>query len=1166
MKKLSLTLFTVTLLVSTVNAAILFDDTFTVAGGGDINFEYNAAGRQFGTAVPLSYNQPEVGFTVTNVGQNAGKANVITGPGQVRYLNLNHNFIESGNFSVEYELTRLNNPNSPYWGSMAIGTDGVYQYPHQGANGLEIRLWNHGYMWVSLNGERILDMQYPELTVSSNRTLKLKLIVSQPDFRGSGDAHIAMFINDKAYPMRIAAGTNIYTITNPGGFTNNYLNFIVAETDANIDNLKVMTLPGNTIATKLFTGDADSGITNSKFYTHSVNLADTADVIINGQTFIGAGTNSMSGSNWELRTANAQPLGNLPIHENYGIYPNVTPASRDILTNVLYSTSYINGGALTLTGLTPGQQYILTLYSMAFDAEGGRRSYIATSDGSAITDIDQDEFGQFSGQLLTCNYIANDNGIFSISTTPITESWGFYAFSNELSPPPSPENFSASQAAYNDKIVLTWDEQQGVSSYSVYRAVTNDSLSASLLDSTISNSYTDSAISLGQYYYYWVKASNSAGTSDFSNSALGFSKSLPPEMPTNIQPVDFNLVTSPLVFTATAFYDPSGFLFTASEWQISDQSDFSDVIWKSGESITENHLTAPASAGVEGTNYWRVRYKNNRKTWSHWSSQTSFILIKTTNTSDKVFADSFNCPGSGDVNNQYAVPGRQTGNSSPLTYRTQGTTESGNSTSNPGQLTLGSNSGCSINESFIKSLNFKIAFEVEPHKFDGTADSFSFCFGKISQDSLAPDSESGAGLVFPANGNFHSFAGETLLNGGSVIPTDKKMDVNVSASVIDFDYGTAVYTVFVNGIPMIQNANYGYIDGEGYGNNYITMFSENNVSSNSTIVDNISVKEIYNAVTVTNWTSDSDSLVDSSKVYTHAVNLNGNDVEINGVTFVGAGALGSSNLPNSSAYCASNSLWQIMSSAGSVNFFDGGEGSAVNISGSSKTLAKDFCWWGSSKAGGNSTAIKLSGLAPFSSNRMTIYTYAFEDSGRESYFSGSAGNIITNVSQNTYGIGNGLILQYNYVASANGTFTLVALPATDLSFHIAAFSSEETAQAVPKLNIDKYVYFGEVPVGNSKTMPLEVRNSGGGNVSGTITGISSAFILTNSYYATALTSDIINVEFTPINDMNYTNVITLSGSGGSAEVKLIGSGIPEPIGIFIIYNLLFIIYYRRKYL
>ncbi len=416
-----------------VSSSTIFADNFNCTGsGGNINFEYNTSGRQSGNAAPLFYNQPEIGFTVTNAGPNAGKANVITGAGQVRYLNLAHNLTESAGFSVEYEFTRLS-PDGGTWGSIAIGTDAVYQYPHQGVAGLEIRLWNHGWMWVHLNGVQLLNKQFPELAVSSSQTLKVKLVVSQTDFSGSGDGQIAMFINDKAYPMQITGGEK-YTITNPGGFTNNYINFIVAETDANIDNLNVMTPASNAITTAAWTGDADSGIFYTNTYTHTVNLADTADVVINSQTFTGAGIAAMSGSSWELRTADGNALNSFT-----GANPNVTPASKNILTNFLYPASGNNAASLTLTGLINGQEYILTLYSMGFEGAGGRRSYIATSDGTFITEVDQDEFGANNGQLLTYRYTANADGVFSISTTPINNPWHFYAFSNKkVIPIPEP--------------------------------------------------------------------------------------------------------------------------------------------------------------------------------------------------------------------------------------------------------------------------------------------------------------------------------------------------------------------------------------------------------------------------------------------------------------------------------------------------------------------------------------------------------------------------------------------------------------------------------------------------------------------------------------------------------------------------------------------------------
>jgi len=729
-------------------------------------------------------------------------------------------------------------------------------------------------------------------------------------------------------------------------------------------------------------------------------------------------------------------------------------------------------------------------------------------------------------------------------------------------------NPSASQAVYSDKIVVTWDEINNVTNYQVWRNTTDDSSTATINSPILTaNIFEDTTAIQNTFYYYWVKAWTTNVWSEFGNSALGFTKSVPPETPTNLSPIDFNVVTSPVALTASVFSDPGGFDFAVSEWQFSDQSDFSHIIWRSGENIPRNYLTAPASAEITGTNFWRVRYKNERETWSLWSAHTSFILVKPTITSDKFFDDCFNCPGSGDVNNQYDAPGRQTGISAPLTYKILSTTEAGNSSSNPGQLTIGQNSGCSINKSFEDAINFKIGFDVEPHEFDGTTDGFALCFGKSTQNSFAHDSESGAGLAFLANGEFHSYDGEIPLSGGSIIPTDKKAEVSVCVSADDFDYGTVIYTVFANGVPMIQNANYGYKDDGGYGNNYITLFSSNSVSANPTVVDNISIEETSCKIMATNWTSDADSFVDSSKIYTHAVNLNGSDLDINTVTFHGTlgGSFGGTNFQNGSEYCISNGAWEIMSSGGNVNFVNGGSSvPADGISGDSKTLAEDFCWWGSTMVNGNSFAIKLSGLAPFSSNIMTIYTYAYENADRKSYFLSSAGGMTTNVNQDTFGTGNGLILRYSYVALADGTFTLVSLPPVNASFHISAFSNEETAQAEPELDVNKYIYFGEVLVGNSKNMSLEIKNIGGGNVDGSISGASAEFSLTNSYFATALIPNIINVEFTPTSEENYTNVIALSGTGGNAEVTLIGSGVPEGGIVFSILFSVFSLFLARR--
>ena len=426
MKKLSLILLTVASLVFTVNAATLFDDPYTVSGGGDANFEY--AARQSGTAAPISYQVVNGPITVTNAGPNAGKLNVLSGAGNLSYWNIaNHNFTESGNFSIECEVERLDGADNFHWFEVSIGCNGAWQNPEDNPAfpGLSVKLWQQGQLVTYTNGNAtpLINQAFDELKVSVNQKIKVRIVVSQADFSGAGDAKIALFVNDKALPL--SSDGYPYTLVLPGGFTNNYINFRVGEANINFDNLKIMTASDNVVTTAAWTGDADSGITNIKVYTHAVNLADTAAVVVNGQTFTAGGATTMSGADWELRTPNSSTLNQFT-----GRATSVTPTSGNLLPNFFYPSA--GAPSLTLTGLTPAQQYILTLYSMGFEGIGGRESYIATSDGAVIANVDQDEFNIGNGQLLTYQYTANVDGIFTVSTTPVgANAWHFYAFSNE---------------------------------------------------------------------------------------------------------------------------------------------------------------------------------------------------------------------------------------------------------------------------------------------------------------------------------------------------------------------------------------------------------------------------------------------------------------------------------------------------------------------------------------------------------------------------------------------------------------------------------------------------------------------------------------------------------------------------------------------------------------
>jgi len=254
-------------------------------------------------------------------------------------------------------------------------------------------------VYTNGNATALIDQGFDELKVSVNQKIKVRIVVSQTDFSGTGNAQIALFVNDKALPL--SSDGYPYTLTLPGGFVNNYINFRVGEANINFDNLKIMTASDNAVTTAAWTGDADSGINSAKVYTHAVNLADTSDIVINGQTFTAGGATAMSGANWELRTPDGSTLNQFT-----GRATSVTPTSGNILTNFFYPS--VRAPSLTLTGLTPAQQYILTIYSMGFEAAGARESYIATSDGSTF-DL------SIHSECRWCFYTLNDSNKSSMA-------------------------------------------------------------------------------------------------------------------------------------------------------------------------------------------------------------------------------------------------------------------------------------------------------------------------------------------------------------------------------------------------------------------------------------------------------------------------------------------------------------------------------------------------------------------------------------------------------------------------------------------------------------------------------------------------------------------------------------------------------------------------------
>jgi len=606
----------------------------------------------------------------------------------------------------------------------------------------------------------------------------------------------------------------------------------------------------------------------------------------------------------------------------------------------------------------------------------------------------------------------------------------------------------------------------------------------------------------------------------------------------------------------------------AVEWKLAHNSGFSPTKWKSGILLSDSTSIEPPSSVIGTQNYWKVRYKNSRDKWSDWSTATKFEFTLMHNTNAPYyFYDTFNATGNGDVNNNYYRAGRQFGSVAPLNYTISGQSEVGSEVANPYELMLGESSGVSPNYSFTDSGSFKIEFDVVPHALDKQNDWVSLTFGKEDQSDFFPISLSGAGLIFFGNTGFQGFDGTNMVGTGWGVSNEEKLHIILTANIdgydpeYGFDYDPVQYSVFVNGIPMlVSSATTGYVfnDVNGFDDNYVSLYSHNSVSPNTSLFDNLKISEVKNSVSITNWISDAEMLPMNPAKTTHAVNLNGDSVTINGVDFIGTGTNFGAHA-NGSSVLKSNG-WELIGSDGAIAFHN--EKNITNLVSDSgtRTLMEYFA------LNSNAMGLKLSDLSPFSTNVISFYSYGWEDGGRTVYFSSSSGGTIFEVDQDEFGKGYGIIVRYSYIADKDGKCTIVLSRVIGGAWHLSGFYSEEISAPAAQIDASPKLDFGDIAVGDTATLQLEIGNLGAGNVDGSISGASTPFSLGSSYSSTAATSDIIEVTFTPDDQQVYSQTITLTGtSGGNADVTLTGTGIPEPLTVIgYLLSIIGLFFARRK--
>lgn len=189
----------------------------------------------------------------------------------------------------------------------------------------------------------------------------------------------------------------------------------VAPTDATVvvDNITIAPSSGNWVV-KAWTGDADSGIDPSYLYTHAYSFGTSSGVNINGVSFSGAGGVSPRVTGKFSTTFTGNVLNN-------SWNNNVADSSHGLANDFVYGGNIPAGQfeSITLTDLTPGTQYVATLYSTAWDAPSLALRWVTFGMGQDRLTVSQDQFGLGNGITVSCTYTADATGSATIQIAPI---------------------------------------------------------------------------------------------------------------------------------------------------------------------------------------------------------------------------------------------------------------------------------------------------------------------------------------------------------------------------------------------------------------------------------------------------------------------------------------------------------------------------------------------------------------------------------------------------------------------------------------------------------------------------------------------------------------------------------------------------------------------------
>ena len=224
----------------------------------------------------------------------------------------------------------------------------------------------------------------------------------------------------------------------------------------------------------------------------------------------------------------------------YGAVYNIFPdGTGDLITGRVLdesgtpvagaSVQALNGAAVAGTAKTSASGVY------ALRVPGGKTySVVASASGSETSTI--------SVYLQASVSTSTSGRFFTLGTGTVGNSWGndiTLVTATDPVAPSAPSGVSASDGTSTALVRVTWSASSGATSYKVYRATSDSSSAATVLASGLTSLYyDDSTAEVGTTYFYWVKAVNSVGTSDFSAGDSGYRAYAVPDAPTGVAASD----------------------------------------------------------------------------------------------------------------------------------------------------------------------------------------------------------------------------------------------------------------------------------------------------------------------------------------------------------------------------------------------------------------------------------------------------------------------------------------------------------------------------------------------------------------------------------------------------------------------------------------------------